>query len=98
MTAWMHVKVGREGGREGGRVGGRAGGVVDDEAQQMLAQLIKWCKAHHGEAMTAWMHVKVDREGGREGGRGGKESERGVSCSYQFSYYLPSLLFLAQQQ
>jgi hypothetical protein len=42
MTAWMHVKVGREGGREGGRVGGRAGGVVDDEAQQLLAKLIKF--------------------------------------------------------
>ncbi|KAM3568373.1 hypothetical protein VYU27_009503, partial [Nannochloropsis oceanica] len=31
------------------------------DSQQMLAQLIKWCKAHYGEAMTAWMHVKIIR-------------------------------------
>lgn len=29
------------------------------ELQQMHTQLVKWCKAHYGEAMTAWMHVKV---------------------------------------
>lgn len=33
--------------------------VIDQ--QQTLAQLIKWCKAHYGEAMTAWMHIKVIR-------------------------------------
>jgi len=29
------------------------------ELQQMHTQLVKWCKAHYGEAMTAWMHVKI---------------------------------------
>ena len=29
------------------------------EVQQMHAGMIRWCRAHFGEAFSAWMHVKL---------------------------------------
>eukprot|EP00611_Tribonema_gayanum_P032136 TRINITY_DN946_c0_g1_i3.p1 TRINITY_DN946_c0_g1~~TRINITY_DN946_c0_g1_i3.p1 ORF type:complete len:444 (-),score=205.05 TRINITY_DN946_c0_g1_i3:383-1714(-) len=31
------------------------------EAQQLHAGMLRWCKAHFGEAMIAWMHIKLIR-------------------------------------
>lgn len=29
------------------------------EVQQLHAGMIRWCRAHFGEAFSAWMHVKL---------------------------------------
>lgn len=29
------------------------------EVQQLHAGMIRWCRAHYGEAFSAWIHVKV---------------------------------------
>lgn len=29
------------------------------ETQQLHAGMIRWCRAHFGEAFSSWMHVKV---------------------------------------
>ena len=29
------------------------------EVQQLHAGMVRWCRAHFGEAFSAWMHVKL---------------------------------------
>lgn len=31
------------------------------ETQQLHIQLVRWCKAHFGEALIAWVHIKLIR-------------------------------------
>lgn len=35
--------------------------AVDAEVTAMHASILRWCRAHYGEALVAWMHIKVVR-------------------------------------